>query len=266
MPHPESGGYSNEDSQEVSQSEGATTDYHDSSQTSLPSRSATRSPIPRVNSPRASELGPSLSPYSQHYSIREWQRGASGEPPRTVYTVPHYCVGDDHPSLQSNPKVPDRHSYIYDGILDTFDYLCSKPATLNPKGAQNAISKHFAELNRQLALHREDDIRRGTLPSEAEVIELRLADGTEDKDLPDEVHQMSLMADESSSACGPPKMEGHMRNLLQKSVAEIITNRPQFRSISPDVKDPSWAGSVVVDDWNDLTERHLKQVSLERKQ
>jgi hypothetical protein len=219
-----------------------------------------------VDSPSASELGYSLSPYSQHFSIWESPRGASDEPQKTVYTVPHYCIGDDHPSLQSNPKVPDRHSYIHDAIVNTYDYLCSKLATLNPNGARNAISKHFAELNRQLALHREDDIRRGTLPSEAEVIELRLADGKEDEDLSDKVDQMSLMEDESSSACGPPKMEDHLRNLLQKSVAEIITNRPQFRSISPEVQDPSWAGSGVLDAWNDLRERHLEQVSLEQEQ
>jgi hypothetical protein len=266
MPQREPGDSNHRDSQEGSQSEGATILYHQSPQTSLPSQTATRSPMPPVNSPRTSELGPSLLPYLQHYSIRKWQRGASGEPPRTVYTVPHCCIGDDHPSLQLNPKVPNQHSYIYDGIVHTYDYLCSKPATLNPNGARNAISKHFAELNRQLALHREDDIRRGTLPSEAEVIELRLADGQEDKDLPDKVHQMSLMEDESSSACGPPKMEDQLRNLLQKSVTEIITNRPQFRSISPEVRDPSWAGSVVVDDWNNLRARHLRQLSLEQEQ
>jgi hypothetical protein len=98
------------------------------------------------------------------------------------------------------------------------------------------------------------------------VIELRLADGKEDEDLSDKVDQMSLMEDESSSACGPPKMEDHLRNLLPKSVAEIITNRPQFRSISPEVQDPSWAGSGVLDAWNDLRERHLEQVSLEQEQ
>ena len=266
MPQPEFGDSSDQDSQEISQSKDATILYHQSPQTSLPSQSATKSRMPPVDSPRTSELGPSLSPYSQHYSIREWQRGASGEPPRTVYTVPHYCIGDDHPSLQSNPRVPDRHLYILDSIVDAYKNLCSRPATLNPKDARNAISTHFAELNRQLALYREDDIRRGTLPSEAEVIELRLADGKEDEDLPDKVHRMSLMEDESSSACGGPKMEDHLRNLLQKSVAEIITNRPQFRSISPEVEDPSWAGSGVVDDWNALREEHLKQVSLKREQ
>jgi hypothetical protein len=216
MPQRKPGDSSHRDSQEGSQSKGATILYHQSPQTSFPSQTATRSPMPPVNSPRTSELGPSLSPYSQHYSIWESPQDASDEPQKTVYTVPHYCVGDDHPSLQSIPKVPDRHSYIHDAIANTYDYLCSKPATLNPKSAQNAISKHFAELNRQLALHREDDIRRGTIASEAEVIELRLADEKEDKDLPDKVHQMSLMEDESSSACGPPKMEAHLRNLLQK--------------------------------------------------
>jgi hypothetical protein len=265
MPQHKSGDFSDEDSQY----EGATFPYHDSSQTSQtssPSQSATKSLMPPVDSPSASELDYSLSPYSQHYSIWESQRGASDEPQKTVYTVPHYCIGDDHPSLQSNPRVPDRHLYILDSIVDAYKNLCSRPATLNPKDARNAISTHFAELNRQLALYREDDIRRGTLPSEAEVIELRLADGKEDKDLPDKVHQMSLMEDESSSACGPPKVEDHMRNLLQGSVAEIISDRPQFRSISPEVKDPRWAGSGVVDAWNNFRARHLEQVSLEREQ
>jgi hypothetical protein len=32
------------------------------------------------------------------------------------------------------------------------------------------------------------------------------------------------------------------------------------------VQDPSWAGSGVLDAWNDLGERHLEQVSLAQEQ
>jgi hypothetical protein len=162
--------------------------------------------------------------------------------------------------------VPDRHSHILEGIFDVFNYFGSKEATMNPQAARNTISESFAKWNHELALHREDNIRRGTIPSEAEVIELRLADEKEDEDLLDKVHQMSLMQDEASSACGPSKMGGHMQGVLRKSVAEIITDKPHFRSISPELKDPSWVGSGVLEEWNTLRQRHLKQVSLQQEQ
>jgi hypothetical protein len=266
MPQREPGDSSYRDSQEGSQSEGATILYHQSPQTSLPSQTATRSPMPPVNSPRTSELGPSLSPYSQHYSIREWQRGASGEPPRTVYTVPHYCIGDDHPSLQSNPKVPDRHSQILEGIFDVFNYFGSKQATMNPQAARNTISESFAKWNHELALQRAADIQHGTLSSDAEVIEVRLADANEDGDPPSGTYQMSLEGNASLGPYGPPKIGDHEQSVLQQSVAEIVVNKPPFRSISPEVQDPSWAGSGVLDAWNDLGERHLEQVSLAQEQ
>jgi len=93
----------------------------------------------------------------------------------TVVIVPHYGFGDPDPTFASNLNLPSGYEDLRTVFGQVYDDFRSEEGSYYPDGMWRRVSRYLTDVNQQLSARREERIRNGRLPPDAEAVELRLA-------------------------------------------------------------------------------------------
>jgi len=93
----------------------------------------------------------------------------------TVYPVPHYAFGDPNPCFESNLGLPKGFEVISHYLEEVYRGFRTEMADDDPDRMRRLVSGYLIDANTQISRHRDEQIQKGVLPSNAEAVLLQLA-------------------------------------------------------------------------------------------